>query len=109
MSGWKRFARTVPPRDRLRQFPLVVVVDDAEFTARSINNFLWVTFTRSNPAADVYGFEAGTSQKHWGCRDTLVIDARTKPRHAPPLLEDPQVVRRVESLAAQGGPLAGIL
>ncbi len=43
--------------DRIR-FPLVVIVDDSEFTARTLNNFLWVTFTRSNPAADVYGIGA---------------------------------------------------
>ncbi len=103
------FCRSVPMGDALRRFPLVVIVDDAEFTARTLDNFLWVTFTRSNPAADVYGFDACTSQKHWGCRDTLVIDARTKPRHAPPLVEDPQVARRVEALATAGGPLAGIL
>ena len=30
-------------------FPLVVLVDDSEFAARTLNNFLWVTFTRSNP------------------------------------------------------------
>jgi 4-hydroxy-3-polyprenylbenzoate decarboxylase len=103
------FCRSVPTYDPLRKFPLVVIVDDAEFTGSSLNNFLWVTFTRSNPAADIYGLDAATSQKHWGCRDTLVIDARTKPHHAPPLVEDPQVTKRVDALAARGGPLAGIL
>jgi 4-hydroxy-3-polyprenylbenzoate decarboxylase len=38
-----------------------------------------------------------------------VIDARSKPHHAPPLLEDPQVTARVDALAARGGPLHGIL
>lgn len=35
--------------------PLVVLVDDADFTARHLNNFLWVVFTRSDPARDVHG------------------------------------------------------
>ena len=35
----------------VNRFPLIVVVDDSQFTARRLNNFLWVTFTRSNPAA----------------------------------------------------------
>ena len=70
---------------------------------------MWVTFTRSNPAADVYGIGAFTSQKHWGCRGSLVIDARIKPHHAPPLVEDPAVARRVDALGAAGGPLAGII
>jgi 4-hydroxy-3-polyprenylbenzoate decarboxylase len=38
-----------------------------------------------------------------------VIDARIKPHHAPPLEEDPAVVRRVEALGAPGGPLHGII
>jgi 4-hydroxy-3-polyprenylbenzoate decarboxylase len=88
--------------------PLVTIVDDSEFTARTLNNWLWVTFTRSNPAADVYGVGSFTQQKHWGCTGPLVIDARIKPHHAPPLEEDPEVTKRVESLAAPGGPLHGL-
>jgi len=103
------FCRSVPPGDPLRRFPLVVLVDDAEFAARSLGNFLWTTFTRSNPAADVYGLDATIEQKHWGCRDTLLIDARGKPRHAPPLVEDAEVSRRVDALASQGGPLVKYL
>jgi 4-hydroxy-3-polyprenylbenzoate decarboxylase len=103
------FCRAIGPADPIRRFPLLVVVDDAEFTARTLNNFLWVTFTRSNPAADVHGVDAFTSQKHWGCRGPLVIDARIKPHHAPPLVEDPEVARRVDALGARGGPLAGII
>jgi 4-hydroxy-3-polyprenylbenzoate decarboxylase len=99
----------VPSEDPVRRFPLWVIVDDAEFAARTLNNFLWTTFTRSNPAADVYGVDAFTSHKHWGCRGPLVIDARAKPHHAPPLVEDPEVARRVDALAARGGPLHGIL
>jgi 4-hydroxy-3-polyprenylbenzoate decarboxylase len=47
--------------------------------------------------------------KHWGCAGALVIDARIKSHHAPPLVEDPAVSRRVDALAAPGGPLHGIL
>ncbi len=91
------------------RWPLVVLVDDSEFAARTLNNFLWVAFTRSNPAADVDGFDSFSEQKHWGCRGPLVIDARIKPHHAPPLVEDPQVTARVNALAARGGPLHGII
>lgn len=89
-------------------FPLLVVVDDSEFTSRTLNNFLWTVFTRSNPAADIYGVLPIMHQKHWGCRSPLVIDARSKPHHAPPLAEDPTVISRVESLAGPGGPLYGL-
>ena len=90
-------------------FPLVVVVDDADFCARSPENFLWAAFTRSDPAADIYGAGAAVRAKHWSCEAPLVMDARLKPFHAPPLEEDPAVTRRVESLAASGGPLHGLL
>lgn len=87
---------------------LLVVVDDSDFAARNLENFLWVTFTRSDPARDVYGFEAETVDKHWGCAGPLVIDARKKAGHAPPLEEDPASIRRLEALAVKGGPLAGL-
>jgi 4-hydroxy-3-polyprenylbenzoate decarboxylase len=104
-----RFCAEVPADAALNDFPLVVVVDDSEFTARTLNNFLWVTFTRSNPASDMHGAGSFTHHKHWGCRGSLVIDARIKPHHAPPLMEDPQVTRRVDALAASGGPLHGVI
>ena len=56
-----------------------------------------VFVSRSNPATDVGGIAAATVHKHWGCRGSLVIDARTKPQHAPPLVEDPAIVRRVDA------------
>ena len=105
----EEFCRQFSPADPINCFPLIVMVDDSPFTARSLNNFLWVTFTRSNPAADIYGIGAFTVQKHWGCRGALVIDARIKPHHADPLESDPEVVRRVDELGAPGGPLHGII
>jgi 4-hydroxy-3-polyprenylbenzoate decarboxylase len=92
----------------LEAFPLIVACDDSRFTAAQLNNFLWVTFTRSDPAADIYGVGATSSGKQWGCSGPIVIDARVKPHHAPPLIEDPAVERRVDQLAAPGGPLHGI-
>ncbi|HUG93691.1 MAG TPA: UbiD family decarboxylase [Planctomycetaceae bacterium] len=104
-----RFCEALDAIHPVNGFPLVVLADDSEFTARSLANFAWVTFTRSNPAADVHGLGSFIHQKHWGCRGSLVIDARIKPHHAPPLVEDPEVTRRVDRLAAPGGPLHGIL
>jgi 4-hydroxy-3-polyprenylbenzoate decarboxylase len=103
------FCSALPPNDPIAAFPLIVLVDDTEFVARSLKNFLWVTFTRSNPAADLHGLGAFTWQKHWGCTGSLVIDARIKPHHAPPLVEDPAITKRVDALGAAGGPLHGII
>jgi 4-hydroxy-3-polyprenylbenzoate decarboxylase len=97
-----------PGRSILGPWPLIVVVDDSEFAARTLANFLWVVFTRSDPANDVYGVGAFTHRKHWGCRGPVVIDARLKPHMPPPLEENPAVTKRVDELFAKGGPLHGL-
>jgi 4-hydroxy-3-polyprenylbenzoate decarboxylase len=94
--------------DALREVAMIVLVDEPEFVARSLANFLWVTFTRSNPSHDVHGVGASIEHKHWGCTGPLIIDARIKPWHAPPLIEDPRVSKQVDELAARGGPLHGL-
>ena len=88
---------------------MIVICDDSPFTAATLNNFLWVAFTRSNPATDIYGIGASLHAKHWGCSGPLVIDARVKPFHAPVLEDDPEVERKIEALAAKGGPLEGLI
>ena len=99
----------IPAEHPLWSFPLMVLVDDAEFCTHSLNNLIWATFTRSNPASDIYGYEEQTVDKHWSCQQTLIIDARIKPWHAPPLLEDPAITQKVDQLGAPGGPLHGII
>jgi 4-hydroxy-3-polyprenylbenzoate decarboxylase len=39
----------------------------------------------------------------------LIIDARLKSHHAPPLIEDPEVTKKVDALAKKGKSLYGIL
>jgi 4-hydroxy-3-polyprenylbenzoate decarboxylase len=102
------FCAALEPDHPINRFPLIVLVDDSEFTARNLNNFLWTTFTRSDPAVDTCGIGARSISKHWGCTGSLVIDARSKPHHAPPLVDDPAIERRVDALGAPGGPLHGI-
>lgn len=89
--------------------PLITLVDDSDFAARSMSNWLWTTFTRSNPAYDMDGLGAKSVNKHWGCSGSLVIDARIKPHHAPPLIEDPEITAKVDARATRGGELAKYL
>ena len=63
---------------------LITIVDDAIFTAEDFSNWLWVTFTRSNPANDMHGLNSQIINKHFSCT-IPVIDARIKPHHAPVL------------------------
>ncbi len=105
MSGVSRHLA----QEALSELPLIVLVDDPSFVSESLRNFLWVTFTRSNPARDVHGVESFIEHKHWGCAKSLIIDARLKPHHAPPLVEDPAIVKRVDALTLPGKSLHGVL
>lgn len=93
----------------LNGLPLMVLCDDAGFTAQNLNNFVWVTFTRSNPSHDIYGVHSFTEHKHWGCKGPLIIDARIKPHHAPVLEKDPAVEKLVDKMGEKGGSLYGII
>ncbi len=93
----------------LTGIPLIVLADDAGFTTDHINNFVWVAFTKSNPAYDIYGVGSFTKYKHWGCEGSIIIDARRKPHHAPDLIKDEAVERRVDQLGAKGGSLYGVI
>lgn len=81
----------------LEGIAMVTLVDDADFVAADIYNWLWVTFTRSNPSHDISGWGEKIVNKHWGC-DVPVIDARRKAHHAPPLEMPEEVTKRAEML-----------
>lgn len=93
----------------LNGLPLIVLCDDAAFTAQNLNNFVWVTFTRSNPSHDIYGVHSFTEHKHWGCKGPMIINARIKPHHAPVLEKDPAVEKLVDKMGEKGGALHGII
>jgi 4-hydroxy-3-polyprenylbenzoate decarboxylase len=89
--------------------PLLVLVDDPSFCNQSWDNFLWVTFTRSDPATDIYGLHSFVHCKHWGCEPSMILDARLKQHHPQPLEPDPEVEKSVDALGAPGGPLHKII
>ena len=69
------------------EWPLVILHDDAG-VAHSSTDFLWSTWTRFNPAGDVYAAETKVVRHHLAYRGAVVIDARKKPS-----LPDELVVR----------------
>jgi len=93
----------------LEGFPLIVISDDADFFAETLNNFLWVTFTRANPSHDIYGIGASSQFKHWGCTGSLIIDARIKPHHAPGLVVPPDVIKQVDKIVESDENLKKLL
>ncbi len=95
--------------DQLSGIAIIVIADDATFISDTLNNFLWVTFTRCNPSHDMYGINSFTINKHWGCNGPLVVDARIKPHHAPPVEKDAATEKKIDRLFEKGGSLYGIL
>jgi 4-hydroxy-3-polyprenylbenzoate decarboxylase len=84
---------------------MIVICDNAKFCAKSFRNFLWITFTRSNPAEDIYGPFSFNQNKHWGCKNPIVIDARIKPYLAPPLEIDKKTLNKVSRFFLKGKSL----
>ena len=87
--------------------PMIILCDDSSFLSESMSNFLWVSFTRSNPSHDIYGVNSYYEHKHWGC-DNMIIDVRTKPHHAPPLIPDPAVEKNIERFFVKGASLSEV-
>ncbi len=83
-QNMRQLAMALSP-ELVHTHPLVVVVDKSDFAAKNLANFLWVSFTRADPAQDIHGVDSFTEDKHWGCHGSLILDARTKPHHAPVL------------------------
>ena len=92
----------------ISQTPFIIICDDASFTSATLNNFLWVTFTRCNPAKDIYGVNSSYNYKHWGC-EAVILDARIKPHHAPVLEKDAATEKKIERIFNKGGSLYNVL
>ena len=61
-----------------REWPLLVLHDNIE-VARSTTDFLWATWTRFEPAGDIYAAATTIERHHLWYTAPIVIDARTKP------------------------------
>lgn len=93
----------------LNEIAIIILCDDASFVSKNLNNFLWTTFTRSNPSHDIHGVDSFIVNKHWGCNGPLIIDARIKPHHAPAVELDPAMLKKTDRLFSSGGSLHGVI
>jgi UbiD family decarboxylase len=80
--------------ETLRDWPLVVIHDDASVAA-SAPDFLWATWTRFEPAADVHASETYVRRHHISYGLPIVIDARMKPGYPDELVVRPDVAELV--------------
>lgn len=83
----------------------IVICDTFIFDTSRLNDYLWITYTRSNPSDDVYGVGEFIRNKHWGCSGPMIVDARKKPHHAPELKVLPETDAAISRFFKNGGPL----
>jgi UbiD family decarboxylase len=77
-------------------WPLVVLHDDAG-VAHSPADFLWATWTRFEPAADIYAKETSVVRHHLSYSPPVVIDARMKPDYPDELVVRPDIKQLVDT------------
>lgn len=99
-----RFAR----HPAFADWPLVVVTDEPARAAASTMNFLWTTFTRFEPAADIHAADVKIVRNHLSYTSPVVIDARRSPEFPDELFCDPATAETVERRWKEYFPGGGV-
>ncbi len=81
--------------DAFAGWPLLVVTDDADRHVKSTMNFLWATFTRFDPAADLHAAQLELVGGHPSYTPPVAIDARMKPWYPQELFADERTAATV--------------
>jgi UbiD family decarboxylases len=76
-------------------WPLVVLHDDAKVALKAAD-FLWATWTRFEPASDIYAAETKVHRHHLAYRGPIVIDARMKPGYPDELIVREDIAELVD-------------
>ena len=82
---------------------MLIITEDAAWMASEFNNFIWATFTRTNPANDIEGVDSFIFNKHWGTKGPLILDATIKKHHAPAVVKDSAVEKKVDAILGKYG------
>jgi 3-polyprenyl-4-hydroxybenzoate decarboxylase len=86
-------------------WPLLVLHDNAN-VARSTTDFLWATWTRFEPAADIHASAAKVVRHHLAYCGPIVIDARTKPGFPAELIVRDDIAQLVDRRWREYFPVA---
>ena len=81
----------------LRDWPLVVLVDNLGQALKDTSAFLWTTFTRFEPAADIYAAQTTLDRHHLSYDPPILIDARFKPWYPAVVECDVDTARNVDA------------
>jgi 3-polyprenyl-4-hydroxybenzoate decarboxylase len=90
------------------QWPLIVLTDDARRATASPMNFLWMTFTRFEPAADIHAATQRVVRHHVSYTAPIVIDARMKPPYPKELFCDEETAALVDRRWKEYFPDGGV-
>jgi UbiD family decarboxylase len=90
------------------EWPLVVLTDEPRRAAASPMNFLWTTFTRFEPAADIHAAGREPLRNHLSYKAPILIDARLKPGFPAELSCAPEVARKVDRRWSEYFPGGGV-
>jgi UbiD family decarboxylase len=110
-ASWQddpQLPRRVAQHPAFADWPLVVLSDEPARAARSTMNFLWTTFTRFEPAADIHAARTEVVRNHLAYTPPIVIDARLAPDFPAELTCDPEVARRVTERWKEYFPEGGV-
>ncbi len=80
----------------LQEWPLIVLVDDAIKTCTDDMTFLWTTFTRFEPGADINAKTKKIYRNHIAYEGPIIIDSRMKPNYPDELECDPATTELVD-------------
>ncbi|MFN0279709.1 MAG: UbiD family decarboxylase [Pyrinomonadaceae bacterium] len=92
----KEMADHIAKSGKFDDWEIVIIHDDAD-VATSTEKFLWATWTRFNPATDIFAKEIVTKNNHIGYASPIVIDARMKPWYPKEVEPREDIVRLVDS------------
>ncbi|HKV35387.1 MAG TPA: UbiD family decarboxylase [Pyrinomonadaceae bacterium] len=91
----EELAMRVAKEEIFADWPLIVLHDNTD-VARSSPDFLWSTWTRFEPASDIYAADTTVRRHHLVYKGPIVIDARMKPGYPDELIVRPDVATLVD-------------
>ena len=106
-EGVDEALRRIAAHASFADWPLLVLSDEPRRAAASPINFLWTTFTRCEPAADLHAAATRVVRNQLSYTAPVLLDARTKRGFPAELTSSPavaeQVTRRWSEYFPQGG------
>ena len=101
------FGQRLAADGQIGSWPLVFLVDDTRIVERQVT-FLWSTFTRFEPAADVYAARSRLHRHHEVLEGPIVFDCRSKPGYPDELVADHDTVKKVSRRWSEYFPEGGV-